>query len=146
MGQADEADGEVAQGGHDLGSVAGAQLVAVLARDDVAHPVEAVLHGPVAPGPGGDGLGPGVGHGKGADQVGHLGGPPPAAAALVDGSGAADPHYLGGAGEVDPGGGLDGLDGAPHPPPVAGVDARDGRDVLPGQLLQGPFQARPACP
>lgn len=60
--------------------------------------------------------------------------------------GAADPDHLGGAGEVDPGGGLDGLDGAPHPPPVTGVDARDGRDVLPGQLLQLPFQARPACP
>ena len=41
--ESDEADGEVAQGGHDLGSVGGAQLVAVLARDDVAHPVEPVV-------------------------------------------------------------------------------------------------------
>ena len=72
VGQADEADGEVAQGGHDLGSVGGAQLVAVLARDDVAHPVEPVLHGPMASGPGGDGLGPGLVHGKGAEP----GGPP----------------------------------------------------------------------
>ena len=142
MEESDEADGEVAQGGHDLGSVAGAQLVAVLVEDDVSDPVEAVLDGPMPSGPGGDQFGRGVGHGEGADQVGHLGGRPPAAAALVDGSGAADPDHLGGAGEVDPRGGLDGLDGAPHPPPVAGVDARDGRDVLPGQGPQLPFQAR----
>ena len=54
------------------GSVAGAQLVAVLARDDVSHPVEPVLYGPVASGPGGDGLGLGLVHGKGAEP----GGPP----------------------------------------------------------------------
>ena len=67
---------------------------------------------------------------------------PARAPALRGGCGASDPDHLGGAGEVDPGGGLDGLDGAPHPPAVTGVDARDGRDVLPGQFLQGPFQAR----
>ena len=72
MEESDEADGEVAQGGHDLGAVAGAQLVAVLARDDVAHPVEPVLYGPVASGPGGDLLGLGLVHGKGAEP----GGPP----------------------------------------------------------------------
>ena len=54
------------------GSVGGAQLVAVLARDDVSHPVEAVLDGPVASGPGGDLLGLGVGRGEGAEP----GGPP----------------------------------------------------------------------
>ena len=69
--------------------------------------------------------------GREQNRVDHLDVLPP-----PDGSGAADPDHLGGAGEVDPGGGLDGLDGAPHPPPVAGVDARDGRDVLPGQLLE----------
>lgn len=31
--------------------------------------------------------------------------------------------------------------GAPHPPPEAGVDARDGRDVLPGQVLERPGQS-----
>ena len=31
--------------------------------------------------------------------------------------------------------------GAPHPPPVAGVDARDGRDLLPGQVLERPAQS-----
>ena len=48
------------------GCVAGAQLVAVLAHDDVAHPVEAVLDGPMPSGLGGDLLGRGVGHGKGS--------------------------------------------------------------------------------
>ena len=51
MEESDEADGEVAQGGHDLGSVAGAQLVAVLVEDDVAHPVEPVLYLPMSPDP-----------------------------------------------------------------------------------------------
>lgn len=37
-------------------------------------------------------------------------------------------------GEVHPGGDLDGLNGAPHSPPVSGVDPRGGRDVL---LRQG---------
>ena len=129
MGQADEADGEVAQGGHDLGSVAGAQLVAVLVEDDVAHLVEPVLYGPMASGPGGDGLGLGLVHGKGADQVDHLDVLPP-----LDGSGASDPDHLGGAGEVDPGGGLDGLDGAPHrlPWPVSTLETA-------GTSFQGSF-------
>ena len=78
--------------------------------------------------------------GREQNRVDHLDVLPP-----LDGSGAADPDHLGGAGEVDPGGGLDGLDGAPHPPAVTGVDARDGRDVLPGQLLQLPFQAEPVA-
>ena len=116
-------------------------VVAVLVEDDVAHPVEPVLYGPMASGPGGDGLGLGLVHGKGADQVDHLDVLPP-----LDGSGAADPDHLGGAGEVDPLGGLDGLDGAPHPAPVGAVGDGDGGHVLPGQLLQLPFQARPACP
>ena len=64
--------------------------------------------------------------GREQNRVDHLDVLPP-----LDGSGAADPDHLGGAGEVDPRGGLDGLDGAPHPPAVTGVDARDGRDVLP---------------
>ena len=84
--------------------------------------------------------------GREQNRVDHLGGPPPAAAALVDGCGAADPHHLGGAGQVDPGGGLDGLDGAPHSAPVGAVGDAGGGHVLPGQFLEGPFQARPACP
>lgn len=48
--------------------------------------------------------------------------------------------HLGGCGEAHPGGGLDGLDGASHPPPMRGVDARDGRDALPGKPLERPAQ------
>ena len=44
--------------------------------------------------------------------------------------------HLGGAGEVHPLGGLDDLEGAPHPPPVGAVGGGDGRDVLPGQVLE----------
>ena len=136
VGQADEADGEVSQGGHDLWCVAGAQPVAVLVEDHVSDPVEAVLYGPVPSGPGGDLLGRGLVHGKGADQVDHLDALPP-----PDGSGASDPDHLGGAGQVDPGGRLDGLDGAPHPAPVGAVGDGDGGHVLPGRPLQLPLQA-----
>ena len=80
--------------------------------------------------------------GREQNRVDHLGGPPPAAAALVDGSGAADPDHLGGAGQVDPRGRLDRFDGAPYPAPVGAVGDGDGGHVLPGQLLQLPFQAR----
>ncbi|WP_299058872.1 hypothetical protein [uncultured Actinomyces sp.] len=58
--------------------------------------------------------------------------------AVPGGSGAPDLDHLGSPGEVHPGGSLEGLDGASHPPPMTGVDARDGRDVLPGQLLECP--------
>ena len=44
MDQADEADGQVAQNGHDLGAASGAQLGAVLVEDHVSDPVEAVLY------------------------------------------------------------------------------------------------------
>ena len=62
------------------GSVGGAQLVAVLARDDVSHPVEAVLHGPMLQGVGKVGLGGWLG-----DQV--------------DGSSGAWGHGSGGGGD-----------------------------------------------
>jgi len=63
VGQSDEADGQVAQGGHDLGAVSGAQLVVVLVEDHVSDPVEPVLDSPVPLDPGGDGLGLGISHG-----------------------------------------------------------------------------------
>ena len=64
MDQADEADGQVAQGGHDLGAVTGAQLVAVRVEDHVPDPVEAVLDSPVPADLGGDLLGLGLLHGQ----------------------------------------------------------------------------------
>jgi len=56
--------GQVAQGGHDLGAVAGAQLVAVLIEDDVTDPVEPVLDSPVPLDPGGNLLRLGLFHGQ----------------------------------------------------------------------------------
>ncbi|OFR59147.1 hypothetical protein HMPREF2883_12590, partial [Actinomyces sp. HMSC075C01] len=127
--------GQVTQGGHDLWAVAGAQLVAVLIEDDVSDPVKSVLYPPVSLDPGGDGLGLGVGHGQGAHQVDHLN-----ALAAFDGSGAADLDHLRRPREVHPLRDLEGLDGAPHPPTVRGVDPGDGRDTLEGQGLERPAQ------
>lgn len=62
--QADEAGWSGAQGGHDLGAVAGAQLVAVLIEDHVPDPVEPVLDSPVPLDPGGNLLGLGLLHGQ----------------------------------------------------------------------------------
>ena len=56
--------GQVAQGGHDLGAVTGAQLVAVLIEDDVSDPVEPVLDSPVPLDPGGNLLRLGLLHGQ----------------------------------------------------------------------------------
>ena len=62
--QADEAGWSGAQGGHDLGAVAGTQLVAVLIEDDVTDPVEPVLDSPVPLDPGGNLLRLGLLHGQ----------------------------------------------------------------------------------
>ena len=98
--------GQVAQGGHDLGAVAGAQLVAVFIKDDIADPVELVLDSPVPAYPGRDGLGLGVGHGQGAHQVDHLHRPARSLSgpglAVLGGAGASDPDHLGGGGESPP--------------------------------------------
>ena len=56
------------------------------------------------------------------------------------GSGASDLEHLGGGGEVHPLRGLEGLDGAPHPPTVRALDRGGGWDVLPGQGLERPVQ------
>ena len=56
--------GQVAQGGHDLGAVAGAQLVAVRVEDDVSDPVELLLDSPVPLDPDGNLLGLGLFHGQ----------------------------------------------------------------------------------
>src|SRR4051794_19426339 len=45
--ESDDVDGGVAQGGHDLGSGAGAHAGMVLTLGDIADPVQAVLNRPV---------------------------------------------------------------------------------------------------
>src|SRR6266542_1521412 len=73
-GQSQQADGGVADGGHDLGCCSGADLGAVFVVGDITHPVEAVLDAPVTLDPGsevGRLCAAGVG---GGDQVDHLDG------------------------------------------------------------------------
>ena len=127
-----QADGQVAQDGHDLRAAAGAGLVEILTEGDVPHPVELVLDVPVAADPGGRVSGLGLFGGQGADGVDDLAAP---AALTVDrraDAGALD--GLGGVREPEPGRDGDRLDGAVLDPAVAvaGVDVAD-RDVLPGQ-------------
>ena len=113
----------------------------VLVEDHVSDPVEAVLYPPVPADPGRDGLGLGVGHGQGADQVDHLHRPARGLSGLglaaFDGAGASDLGNLSRPREVHPPGCLDRLDGVPYPSTVRGVDRGDGWDVLPWQSLQG---------
>ena len=52
--EAEQADGEVAEGGHDAGGVSGSDLGFVFLVGDVADPVELVLHVPVPADPGGE--------------------------------------------------------------------------------------------
>ena len=80
--------------------------------------VESVLDSPVPLDPGRDDLGLGIGHREGADQVDHLNMLP-----ALDGPGASELDHLRSPGEVHPLRDLEGLDGAPHPPTVRGVDA-----------------------
>lgn len=53
----------VRQRGHDAGSVCGADLGVIFSEDDVAHPVQAVHHAPVASDPIGELVGSGLGWG-----------------------------------------------------------------------------------
>jgi hypothetical protein len=100
-GEAEQADRGVAQGGHDLWSVAGAELVTILVEHHVTHPVKGVLDGPVALDPGGDRGRWGGDHVQRADHVDYLD-----CLAALDGSGSAELDDLRGAGEVDPVGDL----------------------------------------
>ena len=52
--EGEQAEGEVAQGGHGAGAVAGPGLVVVFVPDGVAGPVFEVLDAPVSAGVGGD--------------------------------------------------------------------------------------------
>ena len=59
---------------------------------------------------------------------------------VLDSPGASDLDHLRRCGEGRPGGSLDGLDSAPHPPPMTGIDPGGGWDVLPGQGLESTVQ------
>jgi hypothetical protein len=105
-GEGVQTDHQVAQRGHDLGAVAGADLGEILGERYVTHPVQAVLDLPVPADPGGQLLGTGLVWSKVGDRVDGLGAP----AALPAGVGAersgltGDLHGLAGVRERDPGG------------------------------------------
>ncbi len=131
-GRFHDADGQVAQGGHGLGSAAGADLGGVFAVADVAEVVQG-LDLPVAADPGGElggGCLAGVQAGDGVDGDG----PPPPAVQRPDLVGEAD--GLGGVREGEPDGDGRGLEGAVLLAAMAPVVLAGGdRDVPPGQVL-----------
>ncbi len=59
-GAAQDPDGGIAQGGHNLGRMARANLAAIFIEGDVAHPMQAVLDTPMAPPKGGQAGGVGL--------------------------------------------------------------------------------------
>jgi hypothetical protein len=75
-GHLHDSDGQVAQGGHDLGAVAGTDLGGVLAVGDVADVVQG-FDAPVAADPPGQVGGAGLGDGQAGDPVGGDGPPFP---------------------------------------------------------------------
>ena len=108
-GQAEKADGKVAQGGHDAGAVAGADLGAVLVEGDVTDPVQAVFHAPVAADPGRElGIG-GLRGSQAGNRIDDFG--PPFLVVELAGA-ASDLDRLGSVREQDPGGYGDDLEGA----------------------------------
>src|SRR5664279_3689127 len=129
-----DADGEVAQYGHDRGAVAGADLAVVFGEGDVADPVQPVLDVPVAADDVGDLVGSDLALVQVGDRVDGLGAPPFA----VERS-ATTCHLDGEAGvrEADADthcGGLHGARFGPSVPLAAGHV--DGRDLTPGQRLE----------
>lgn len=98
-GQAEGADGQVAQAGHDLGRSTGADLGAVLVVGDIADPVDSVLDLPVPPHQRAEPSRAGLGGRQAGDAVGGL---LPDALAVQAAGVTADPEDLRGMGEVDP--------------------------------------------
>src|SRR4029450_13170308 len=129
-GAAQRANGEVAQGRHDVGAGAGADLGAVLGEAGVADVVQAVLDRPVPAEVVGEPGGAGLGEGEAGDRIdGH--GPPPPSPKLAGLAG--DLEDLGGVREPEVVDG-DGLEGAQLDPAVAAVaGAVQDRDAMPGQ-------------
>jgi hypothetical protein len=95
LGLVERADDEVAQAGHDVGAVAGADLAGVFAEGDVADVVQAVLDAPVAADEVGQSGGAGLGVGQAGDGM-HHNGPPLPCAQVTDLAGELDD--LGGVG------------------------------------------------
>lgn len=138
-GHFQDPDGEVAQGGHDLGSVAGADLRGVFAVADIADVVQR-LDLPVTADPGGE---PGRGclAGVQADDGVDGDGPPPPAIQRPDLAGEAE--GLGGVREGKAGSDGGGLESAVLLAAVAPVVLAGGnRDTPPGQVLDLRMQAR----
>ena len=139
-GFAVDADGEVAQAGHDLGSGSGPYLREVLAEAHVADPVQPVLDAPVSA------LGVGEQRCRGllivqvGDEVDDLGGPAAAARGLTS-AGQFDRQTD--VGKGDGPGCLDDLQapGLESAVTFVGGDIH-GRDLLPEQLLELPVQGR----
>src|SRR6266705_916517 len=92
-GQAQDADDQVPERGHDVGSGAGAGGGGVLTEGDVTDPVELVLDLPVAANPLGELVRAGLGRGQAGDRIACLG--PPLTAAGAAGA-AGDLDGLGG--------------------------------------------------
>jgi hypothetical protein len=131
-------DGEVAQGGHDLGAVSGADLGGVLAVGHVADVVQG-FDAPVAADPPGEVGGAGLGDGQAGDPVGGDS-PPPARGERPDAAG--DGDGLGGVREGQPGRDGGGLDRAGLLAAVPAVAlAVCGWDGAPGQVLDLGIQA-----
>ena len=118
--EAEQADRDVAHGGHDLGGRAGPDLGAVFVEGDVADVVGAVLDPPVAADERGDVGGVGLAGGQAADPVGGFG--PNRVAGQAEGF-AVDPEGLGYGGEVEVGDVVGAGDGADLLPAVAAVNA-----------------------
>jgi len=138
-GRFQDSDGQVAQGGHGLGSAAGADRGGVFAVADVAEVVQCPGL-PVAADPGGELGGGGLVGVQAGDGV-NGDGPPPAAVQRPDLAGQAD--GLGGVREAEPGGDGRGLEGAVLLAAVApAVLAGRDRDAPPGQVIDPGVQAR----
>src|SRR5665811_505640 len=74
-GQAEQADGQVPQGGHHLWAVAGANLAEVFTEGHVADPVQPILYAPMAAEPGRELVGAGLVGGQVGDGVDGFGAP-----------------------------------------------------------------------
>jgi len=125
--EAQDADGEAAEGGHDAGCVSGPDQGFVFLVGDVADPVELVFDVPVASDPPGQhgGIGAtGIGAGDQVDDFDGL--------LAVAGDGAPQLGDLGGALELDPGRHGGDFDRAPCPAAMIAGDSGGRRDIGPG--------------